>query len=412
MRQNSVKLEKMRPELEKLQKQYANDKNTYNQKMMALYKKNGYSMMSGCLPMIVTLVIFIVVISAFNKYSTYQNIKYVQNMNTAFNNVVDYGIEEVFIEGEDGKVYYIERNKNGSVTIFDDKILESKQDGETVVEIDNLKAEYFDDNADAFFDRVVYSTNPGYILYTKTMTTEDGGATYVFTDSIVSSKSINLDGLKASELNADFEAFKTANLESGLTEEELANAFILDLQQTASAEKYREENQDLLWIKNIWGKDKATESPLSKSLKEFNSRYTHKKVKMPITDPVQYDNLTAKLGKEKKEANGYYIMVVISAGVSLLTQYVTSKSQKAQLELQSVDGQGAMQNKMMMFMMPVMMGVFSLMYTAAFSLYIICNSIISILMTLLINYIVKIKVDKEDKKQEAERDKRYRKPKQ
>ena len=37
MRKNSLKMEKMRPQLEKLQKQYANDQQMYNAKMMELY---------------------------------------------------------------------------------------------------------------------------------------------------------------------------------------------------------------------------------------------------------------------------------------------------------------------------------------------------------------------------------------
>ena len=37
-RKNSLIMERMRPELEKLQKQYANDKQLYQQKMMAEYK--------------------------------------------------------------------------------------------------------------------------------------------------------------------------------------------------------------------------------------------------------------------------------------------------------------------------------------------------------------------------------------
>ena len=44
MRRNSLKMEQMRPELEKLQKQYADDKQAYQMKMAALYKKEGYSM--------------------------------------------------------------------------------------------------------------------------------------------------------------------------------------------------------------------------------------------------------------------------------------------------------------------------------------------------------------------------------
>ena len=41
MKKNSMKMREMKGDLEKLQKQYANDKNLYNQKMMALQKKNG-----------------------------------------------------------------------------------------------------------------------------------------------------------------------------------------------------------------------------------------------------------------------------------------------------------------------------------------------------------------------------------
>ena len=74
MRKNSLKMEKMRPQLEKLQKQYQNDQQTYNAKMMELYKKNGYSMLGACLPMIVTLVVFMVVLGAFSDYSNFANL--------------------------------------------------------------------------------------------------------------------------------------------------------------------------------------------------------------------------------------------------------------------------------------------------------------------------------------------------
>ena len=58
-KKNNLKMEKMRPELEKLQKQYANNKELYSQKMMALYKKEGYSAFATCLPSILSIVFFI-----------------------------------------------------------------------------------------------------------------------------------------------------------------------------------------------------------------------------------------------------------------------------------------------------------------------------------------------------------------
>ena len=93
MRKNSLKMEEMRPELEKLQKQYANDKALYNQKMMALYKKNGYSMFGSCLPTILTLVIFIFALNGFTDYSQYQNRLYFYNMSNAYNSVIYDGVE-------------------------------------------------------------------------------------------------------------------------------------------------------------------------------------------------------------------------------------------------------------------------------------------------------------------------------
>ena len=72
-----------------------------------------------------------------------------------------------------------------------------------------------------------------------------------------------------------------------------------------------------------------------------------------------------------------------------------SRGQKAQMELQSVDGQGMMTQKVMMWMMPIMMAVFSFMYTAAFSIYIIMSSLTSLLTTLLINKVVEVRFKKQ-----------------
>ena len=69
MRKQSLIMRDMKDDLDKLQKQYANDKQTYSIKMMELQKKNGYSMFGACLPMIISFVILIVAISAFQSFS-------------------------------------------------------------------------------------------------------------------------------------------------------------------------------------------------------------------------------------------------------------------------------------------------------------------------------------------------------
>lgn len=97
MKKQSLIMKKMRPQMEKLQKQYANDKNMYSQKVLELQKANGISMLSSCLPLIVTLVIFMVVFSAFSTYSQYVNLSMYNDMVDAYNTSV-----QTYVITEDG----------------------------------------------------------------------------------------------------------------------------------------------------------------------------------------------------------------------------------------------------------------------------------------------------------------------
>ncbi len=89
MKKQSLLMKAMRPQMEKLQKQYANDKQMYNQKVMELQKANGISMFGACLPMIVSLVIFMVVFSAFSTYSQYANLQSYKGMEECYNASVE-----------------------------------------------------------------------------------------------------------------------------------------------------------------------------------------------------------------------------------------------------------------------------------------------------------------------------------
>jgi len=51
-------MQKMQPEMQRIQKQYANDKLRMQQEMTALYKRHGSNPMSGCLPMLIQIPIF------------------------------------------------------------------------------------------------------------------------------------------------------------------------------------------------------------------------------------------------------------------------------------------------------------------------------------------------------------------
>ena len=110
MKKNALKMEAMKEDLEKLQKQYAKNKDLYQQKMMALYKKNGYSAFSACLPTIITLVFFFIVIGAFNSYSQVSERDIFDGMRVAYNQ----SIEKVAAE-ENSSVKKVETTDRKSV---------------------------------------------------------------------------------------------------------------------------------------------------------------------------------------------------------------------------------------------------------------------------------------------------------
>lgn len=61
-----MKMQKFGPEMEKLKKKYADDKNTLNKEMMKFYKEHGASPFLGCLPMFLQMPIWIALWTSIN----------------------------------------------------------------------------------------------------------------------------------------------------------------------------------------------------------------------------------------------------------------------------------------------------------------------------------------------------------
>ena len=59
-RKSMRRMSNLQPQMTKLQKKYENDKEKLNQKMSELYRKEGVNPMSGCLPMILSMAILII----------------------------------------------------------------------------------------------------------------------------------------------------------------------------------------------------------------------------------------------------------------------------------------------------------------------------------------------------------------
>ena len=106
-------------------------------------------------------------------------------------------------------------------------------------------------------------------------------------------------------------------------------------------------------------------------------------------------------GKGDASWNGWMLLPALSIALSYLSQKLLTKSQGAPPP--SADGkkgadgmQGSM--KMMQFLMPIMIGVFSLFYSAAFALYTFTSSLVSIVFQLVFALVGKLLDMREERK--------------
>ena len=388
MRKQNIKMKENKEKMEKLQKQYANNKELYNQKVMEMYRESGVSIFSSCLPMIVSLVIFIVAINAFNAYSQYANIHNYNTMVAAYNAELEryctdldstHGIVYEY-EDQDAKII-VKDNDPSKVIYYVVKDTDNKFDTLTPVE----RKKYVSEQKEKF---ATY-----YIDVAKVAALEEEKIEYKEAIQALTEKNTNADtSAEQARASAIMDYYK-------------------DKAQTAVVNAYESTvkgEMKFLWIKNIWYTDASYKSPVmdyeSFEMTAKEESFDVDGVEIAYTDisgkiaersgngnPYQkdmYDSVTAKLTTQKTEANGYYILVLLSIGTILLQQFVMMRSQKEQQKYSSVDGQGASQQKMMMVIMTGMFAIFSFMYSAAFSIYLITSNVFAMISTIVINKFV------------------------
>ena len=407
-KKNSVMMEKMRPELERLQRQFANNQELYQRKMQELYKKNGYSPFSACLPTLLNLVVFIVVIGQFSTYSNYANFGIFCKMSVAyeqaieqFNDTNEEGLEYVIkvpVKDETGNEIGFHRTLNlvslyngahgAKLRSFGLELVENDKYDATL----KLPEENQNDVLKALYDELAKGNDGAFfefVLEGEQNIIVKNGDNYSFaTDN---DEEVNKFKTDLGKLLFDFYG--------GL----FINEQIKPVGRQAAAEEFRSHDLSFLWVKNIWSQDIPWEHPVKENFKDYNfikksgcfstcaAQCNGVDNTISNVTEAQYKELTAGLVDEKSQPNGYLILVILSIGIMLVQQVIMQKQQKTQTELGTVDGangSAAQSQKMMTWMMPIMFGFFSFMYTASFSIYIIVSSLFSLASNFVINLFV------------------------
>lgn len=465
MKKNALKMEAMKEDLEKLQKQYAKNKDLYQQKMMALYKKNGYSAFSACLPTIITLVFFFIVIGAFNSYSQVSERDIFDGMRVAYNQSIENlaaeensSVKKVETTDENGNVhvaYYLDysnifakKGVSGCFVVVGDDFTADRtkaaqliavygEDIEKIIRADGtFNPDYFefkkiiDNEVQSGLIKRAEAAGLKDALITAGAISEKDGVYYIMDETLfwatcpdLADKYRVLNDKEETDYaaiieNADFATEKAsfeAKAEAKLTDELFKVIESKEVEEVrvgarkAAAEWYESDENKARsvifpWVKNIWASDCSWTTALPANTEALNQ-----KIKVGMSE-VDYEELTHDLGRYKekgfKNGNGWFILVALSILAMAGSTIIMNKTQKTQMQLSSVEGDAstaASTQKMMTWMMPIMFGIFSFIYSAAFSIYMVTNSLLSTGSTLLINLIVEKSFKKKIAKAEQEK---------
>jgi YidC/Oxa1 family membrane protein insertase len=297
-RQNAKKMEKMKPQLDKIKEKYGADRNTLYLKQKEVHDKEGYKPMMSCLPLLVTLLIVIFMFTGLNAFASYKQISEFNKIEAVYNTAATAGLR-------DYNAAYIAAH--GAIP-----------------------------------DEVQNQTDAGYDEY------------YAY-----------LDGkLAAAE-------------QSG---------------QAAVLSYYGENTQTFLWIKNVWRQDTFWTSPVLTAT-DFKSIVG----KNETVDAAAYNKIMGGVNASDfaKGTNGLLLLPLIALFLSFFTQKITAQMQSSMQMPGANSDMMKQQTKMMQYMMPIMIGVFSLFYTAAVALYFVVNSVMTLLISFAINKLVDKRMENE-----------------
>jgi len=278
-KKSSRKQAEMKPELDKINAKYANDKNMLNQKTMEVYKSHNFNIMGTCLGMLVYLILTMVVF---------------WTLFGSLNTISSYKIGDQFLQVRES--YYAVYNI----------------DEENLAEDTNMYAEY-------------------------------------------------------SKLSDDEKNAKLAE----------ANA--------AAKEKYEETKTGFLWIENIWLADTAVDPVMT--YKDFISK---SEITEDMISEEEYNMIISPLENEYRGNNGFYILAILAAVLNYLSMTINSLISKIRAKKKGIDPKlvNGGSNKIMSIIMPIIMGLFTLFYNAAFGLYIVAGALITLITSPLVTLFV------------------------
>lgn len=344
-RASAMKQEVLKPELMKLQKKFANNRQMLNQKTQELYKRENFNMLGSCMSMLVnmvlTLFIFITLFYALmgvaqvniaNQYTELQN-KYNEEFKTKFSLTTD---AEVADEEQD---LWTAAKTSAEAELRDEALAQAQEELGSEATPEQLA-----ERADAIYSE--------------------------YTDTQKYNKTIKIYS---------------------------ENASIQTIQQAVLAE-YENIREGWLWISSVWRPDtNASAFPSYADYVNLSNFYSSEEYQAALTllgDPTEaeitelkqgfldkYNFVTYEVQKLYQGGNGYFILVILAALVTFISITISQRQTTKKKDPNAPPQPGMNATKIMKFILPAMMVIFTISYSAAFAIYIVTNSLMATLLS-------------------------------
>ena len=316
----SAKMSLMQPYIAEIDKRYGTDSQKSMEEKQKLYKKHGYNMGSSCLPMIVTMAVFMIMFGGLRSYSTYSTVQ-------TFN-----ALSQTYYQTYAEKIVNITPTTEAEQKAYD-LFVES------------------------------YTANGGKLV--------DGKYVANFTKEEYTRISQGIKAVQSEagldQLLADLGVVARQAVQAKYSEVEEGWLWIQNIAQPDTWEsimpKYDSGSNNftaLVDMSNYGGDGKVLYNTIRDAVLQTGDR------------------------GEKGSWNGLMILPILSVGLSFLSMFVSQAMEKKKTDASaqtSVEAQQQKSNKMTMLMMPLMMAYFGFIYTGAFGIYMVCNYLISLLST-------------------------------
>lgn len=387
---------KMQPELEKIKAKYGADKNLLNRKTQEVYKRYNFSMTGSCLFMILflalNLLIFFSLFAGLNSMADYKISQEYDYLKYNYANVLNLTDQQY----NEQNTAFFEQYESLTFEVIDNQIVAKNAEGEIITQTE-YKTDFSYTTEENQVDgegNVILDEN-GQPL--KVVVSSDEAIYDLVTKFVSPQPQTNENGEVVTGENGETiyeEKYVGDEILTGeVTYKQAIDSYVT--RYIVTCYENRPEKSSFLWIENYW----IADSPFKNSIftyDEFVGEIGSNNVSE--YEQVIYNSFMSNLDAQVGRVNGYLILAILSVGISFLSIFLGNLTGKKKGEKTKQPTGG----KVMMIVLPIIMGIFAIFYNSVFAIYLVVGQAINAALAPLENLIIN-KWDEHDEKKQQEK---------